>query len=64
MLIASMTISLVEKKPVSRDTSSSKRDAVDGKLKTIPLQFVKMIAMSINGETSVIINATTTFKLI
>ena len=51
-------------KPVNRDTSSSKWDVVDGKLKTLPLQFFLIIAMSINGETSVIINATTTIKLI
>ena len=64
MLKASLTISLVEKKPVSRDTSSSKWDVVDGKLNTLPLQFFLIIAMSIKGETSVIINATKTIKLI
>ena len=64
MLKASLTISLVEKKPVSRDTSSSKWDVVDSKLNTLPLQCFLIIAMSINDETSVIINETTTIKLI
>ena len=64
VLKASLTISLVEKKPISRDTSSSKWDVVDGKLNTLPLQSFLIIAMFINGETSVIINETTTIKLI
>ena len=34
VLKASLTISLVVKKPVIRATSSSKSDVVDGKLKT------------------------------
>ena len=36
VLKASLTISLVEKKPTSRDTSSSKWDVVDGKIKIYP----------------------------
>ena len=64
VLKASLTISLVEKKPTSRDTSSSKWDVVDGKIKIyIPIQYILIIAMSTNFETSVIINETTTIKL-
>ena len=36
VLKASLTISLVEKKPTSRDTSSSKWEVVDGKIKIYP----------------------------
>ena len=65
MLKASLTISLVEKKPTNRDTSSSKWDVVDGKIKIyIPLRYFMIIAMSLNFETSIIINETTTIKLI
>ena len=63
VLKASLTISLVEKKPTSRD-SSSKCDVVDGKIKNLSIQYILILAMSLNFETSVIINETTTIKLI
>ena len=63
VLKASLTISLVEKKPTSRD-SSSKWDVVDGKIKNLSIQYILILAMSLNFETSVIINETTTIKLI